>query len=386
MKNRTYAVLPAILTVLPALAHAEGNVNDKALLQQAVNACPADRDYDTITVSFIGDVMLHQAQIDGAYRGNGTYDFSGYFSGITVDLDDADLAVANMEFTLAGEPYTGYPSFSAPDAYAEYMAECGVDIFLTANNHILDKGEKGLLRTLATCRRLEREFGIKMTGSAENADSSDANYPLLMNVDGLKIAIINFTYGTNAVPHKRWPGTNLTDRTEIGKALTKAENSGAGLTIALPHWGNEYETSHAPSQEELARWLAANGADLIVGSHPHVVQDTDMLEVTDAGGNPRKVPVIYSLGNAISNMSAANTQIGLLLNVHVARDCWGSVSDIIPEYVFLWSSLPGRLKDRHCTVKVKDYIGKEKYWRQPYEYRKMVNTYLNIKALTGIED
>ena len=361
-------------------------VNDRLLLQQAMESCPARKTPGTLRIAFIGDVMLHQAQITSSCRGNGDFDFSEYFAGIKDDLEGADLAIANMEFTMAGEPYTGYPAFSAPDEYAEYMADCGVDVFLTANNHILDKGEKGLLRTLSVYRRLERERGIRMAGSAENADSAARNYPLLLNAGGLKIAIINFTYGTNSSFGKPWPGTNLTVREEIRKALEKARDSGAGLIIAVPHWGNEYETSHAPSQEELARWLAANGADLIVGSHPHVVQDTDMLEVTDAGGNPRKVPVIYSLGNAISNMSAANTQIGLLLNVHVARDCWGSVSDIIPEYVFLWSSLPGRLKDRHCTVKVKDYIGKEKYWRQPYEYRKMVNTYLNIKALTGIED
>ena len=223
-------------------------------------------------------------------------------------------------------------------------------------------------------------------GSAENADSAARNYPLLLNAGGLKIAIINFTYGTNSSFGKPWPGTNLTVREEIRKALEKARDSGAGLTIAVPHWGNEYETSHSSTQEELARWLAANGADLIVGAHPHVVQDTALLVTSDADGKIREVPVIYSLGNAISNMSAVNTQIGLLVEVDIERDCWGGVVEIVPEYTFLWSSLPGRLGRGHCTVKVKDYLGKKEYWRQPYEYGKMVNTYRNIKALTGIED
>lgn len=361
-------------------------VNDRLLLQQAMESCPARKTSGTLRIAFIGDVMLHQAQITGACRGNGDFDFSEYFAGIKDDLEGADLAIANMEFTMAGEPYTGYPAFSAPDEYAEYMADCGVDVFLTANNHILDKGEKGLLRTLSVYRRLERERGIRMTGSAENADSAARNYPLLLNAGGLKIAIINFTYGTNSSFGKPWPGTNLTVREEIRKALEKARDSGAGLTIAVPHWGNEYETSHSSTQEELARWLAANGADLIVGAHPHVVQDTALLVTSDADGKIREVPVIYSLGNAISNMSAVNTQIGLLVEVDIERDCWGGVVEIVPEYTFLWSSLPGRLGRGHCTVKVKDYLGKKEYWRQPYEYGKMVNTYRNTKALTGIED
>ena len=377
------------LAILPALLHgldAAGQVDDRTLLRTAMESCPAHRRFDTLTISFIGDVMLHQAQIENTRREDGSFDFSEYFSDIRDDLRHADLAVANMEFTLAGAPYTGYPSFSAPDSFAEYIADCGVDVFLTANNHILDKGEKGLRRTLAVYRELENKSGTRMAGSAENADSASMNYPLMINVDGLRVAIINFTYGTNTSFGKRWPGTMLADRQEIAGAIDKARRMGAGLTIALPHWGNEYKPFHSHEQEELARWLAANGVDLIVGTHPHVVQDTQMLQGQDAEGKPKTVPVIYSLGNAISNMSAKNTQIGLLAEIKIARDCWGEVSGVRPGYVFLWSSLPGRLRDSHCTIKVKDYLGGEKYWRQPYEYKKMVDTYLNIKSLTGIED
>ena len=106
-------------------------VNDRLLLQQAMESCPARKTSGTLRIAFIGDVMLHQAQITGACRGNGDFDFSEYFAGIKDDLEGADLAIANMEFTMAGEPYTGYPAFSAPDEYAEYMADCGVDVFLT---------------------------------------------------------------------------------------------------------------------------------------------------------------------------------------------------------------------------------------------------------------
>ncbi len=101
---------------------------------------------DTVTILVMGDVMMHRDQISNAARPDGTYDFSTYFANIKPIIEDADLAIANMEFTLAGKPYSGYPCFSAPDGYEDYVASCGVDVFLTANNHILDKGKKGLER------------------------------------------------------------------------------------------------------------------------------------------------------------------------------------------------------------------------------------------------
>ena len=260
--------------------------------------------------------MLHKAQIENSMNEDGSFDFSGCLDGIAEDLTDADLAVANMEFTLAGPPYSGYPSFCAPDEYAVYAAGCGINVFLTANNHILDKGERGLKRTLEAYRLMEKELGIRMTGSAYDPEDEAGRFPLMLEVEGFRIGI----------------------------------------------------------------------ADLIIGTHPHVVQDTGVIPVTGSRGRKMTVPVVYSLGNAISNMSARNTQIGLLLTVRVCRDMWGRTTGLEPEYTFTWTSLPGRLGKRHCTVKVKDYLGKREKWKTAGEYDKMVSTYYNIKRLTGIED
>ena len=103
---------------------------------------------DTVSIVFLGDMMMHSGQIANARTAEDTYDFSTCFSRVERLIKQADIAVANMEFTLAGRPYTGYPCFSAPDSYVEAIAESGVDIFLTANNHILDKGKGGIERTL----------------------------------------------------------------------------------------------------------------------------------------------------------------------------------------------------------------------------------------------
>ena len=369
---------------MPGSRRHAGKVQDSILLCRSMPDTVMER--DTAVLEFIGDVMLHRAQIENACREDGSFDFSGYFSGIQDDLRKADIAVANMEFTLEGEPYTGYPAFSAPDSYAEYMAGCGIDVFLTANNHILDKGRKGLLRTLSVYREMERKYGIRMTGSAETVEEAARVFPLMMNVNGIKIAFVNFTYGTNIRIPERFPGTFLMDKEQILKAMRHAERAGADFIVALPHWGEEYRTKHSDAQEEMARWLAGNGADLIVGTHPHVVQDVMYIENGGNAGCSGKTAVIYSLGNAISNMSARDTQIGLMAEVTLVKERFGDTECPVPRFTFLWSSLPGRLKKSHATVRVKDYIGKRSEWMQEYEYDKMVSTYCRIRESTGIED
>ena len=218
---------------MPGSRRHAGKVQDSILLCRSMPDTVMER--DTAVLAFIGDVMLHRAQIENACREDGSFDFSGYFSGIQDDLRKADIAVANMEFTLAGEPYTGYPAFSAPDSYAEYMAGCGIDVFLTANNHILDKGRKGLLRTLSVYREMERKYGIRMTGSAETVEEAARVFPLMMNVNGIKIAFVNFTYGTNIRIPERFPGTFLMDKEQIqghascGKGRSRFYRSPASL-------------------------------------------------------------------------------------------------------------------------------------------------------------
>jgi poly-gamma-glutamate synthesis protein (capsule biosynthesis protein) len=121
---------------------------------------------DTLTISITGDIMMHSMQIEKALKADGTYGFSSYFRHIEDQIKDADIAIGNMEFTLGGKPYAGYPAFSAPDSYAEYLAGTGFDVFLLANNHIFDKGASGARRTLELYRMLEESNGIKTTGLA----------------------------------------------------------------------------------------------------------------------------------------------------------------------------------------------------------------------------
>ena len=340
---------------------------------------------DTLTIRVLGDVMMHSAQISKAHKGGSGYDFSSYFSLIEDQIKEADIAIANMEFTLAGEPYSGYPCFSAPDAFADYLADCGFDIFLTANNHIFDKGAKGAQRTIEIYRQLEADNGIRFTGLAADENELKKNNPLIIKAKGIKLAILNATYGTNLGSGALWPKTNyLASKTEMESALSKAEDADADMTIVFPHWGTEYVLKHSARQEETALWLAEKGADMIIGAHPHVIQDFQMLDTHGKGG--RRVPVAYSLGNAVSNMSAKDTQLELMATIRIVLHGNGDVETLPIEFTYLWCSRPGGYNDSYTVVPVADFIGRKDEWLGPWEYDKMVNTYIYVKEQTEIED
>lgn len=325
---------------------------------------------DTLRLCILGDMMMHSAQIADAER-NG---YDTYFRYIKDRIASADIAIANMEYTHGGEPYTGYPSFSAPDNYSSYLAECGFDIFLCANNHILDKGSKGAERTLDIYDILHDKYGIRHCGAARNEEEMRGSHPLFVTAKGIRTAIVNFTYGTNNGSDRIWPKVNyMRDTSSIKSALKTAET--ADFTLVLPHWGTEYELTHSVRQEETAEWLAANGADMIIGTHPHVVQDCGLIG---------DVQIAYSLGNAVSNMSAANTQIELMAMVQIVREPNGDLEVLPIEFIWLWCSRPGGYCNSYCVLPVEEFIDRKNEWKGQWDYEKMLGTYERVRNITGI--
>ena len=322
---------------------------------------------DTVSVSFIGDVMMHEAQL--------AYDCDGFFSELDSVTRDADISVANLEFSLAGKPYTGYPSFSAPDEYAYSIASHGVDVFLTANNHILDKGRRGLVRTLQVYDSMRDSHNIQYTGCAADNVSDTLLNPLIVVGKGIRIALVNFTYGTNYEPQPEWPRIRNMEKDEVKEMIDRAKRRGADFIVALPHWGTEFRLRHSREQEEWAGWLAGQGVDLIVGAHPHVVQDTSHIQ---------GVPVIYSLGNAVSNMSKENTRLELAVRARFVNHPDGSMEMLEPELVFMWCCLPGTLRDNYTTIPVARFIGRRSEWTSPSDYDNMITTYKRVTKETGI--
>jgi poly-gamma-glutamate synthesis protein (capsule biosynthesis protein) len=386
MKYRLHrALLICILTFLTANVYAQ-----KIIIPERWQIKPVRPIFqeDTLTIRIFGDLMMHEAQIKDAARSNGTYEFSTYFTHIQKYLDNSDLNIGNLEFTLGGKPYTGYPAFSAPDEYARHITDCGFNVFLTANNHICDKYSAGMTRTLRIYRELAQSDSIVFTGTAGNQEEFEKTTPLIIVRKGIRIAIINATYGTNIGSEKPWPKTNyLRDKKMLKDALIKAKEN-ADIVVVFPHWGDEYFLTHNSRQESEAKWFAENGADIIIGAHPHVVQDAGVIEVKDttASDGIKKVPVVYSLGNAISNMSAENTQIELMATLKITKNKDGEIKHLPLEFTYLWSSRPGGYCNHYTMLPVKDQIGKSNEWIGKWEYDKMMTTYNRVKQATKIKE
>jgi len=268
------------------------------------------------TLLFAGDAMQHQGQLDQALlEGDGkAYDYSECFRWIAPTITEADYAVVNLEVPLGGGPrYSGYPCFSAPDSYAQALADAGFDMMLTANNHCLDSGMKAARRTLWALDSL----GIDHTGTFHDAADRKAKVPFIKNINGINFGFLNYTYGTNGIPARDGMEVAYIDKKKIAEEMQQTREAGAEILIVMMHWGIEYVLRENAIQRDLSDFLIKNGADMVIGGHPHVIQPMKM--VRDESRN-QDVPVVYSLGNLISNMNTGDTRGGAYMRVRVERD------------------------------------------------------------------
>ena len=232
-----------------------------------VEVVPAEPVPDTLTLMFIGDVMSHSPQVDAARMEDGTYDYAPCYRFLAPYIASADICIANMEVPLAGSPYTGYPQFSCPDAMMSQLFDVGVDVFLTANNHTCDKGAKGIRRTIHVMDSL----GIPHVGTyLDSADFQQRN-PLIVEKNGFRIAVLNYTYGTNGIPAPNPFIVNILDSVEIARDIARARDLKADYIVVMPHWGVEYERHQNKKQMGYANYMYECGADMVIGGHPHVV-------------------------------------------------------------------------------------------------------------------
>ena len=265
-----------------------------------------------ITMLFVGDLMQHQAQIDAALRPDGRYDYSHCFSLVKERIGRADLAIGNLEVTLGGEPYRGYPQFSAPDEYLYALKEVGFDILATANNHSLDRRRRGLERTLD----LIDSADLAAVGTYRDAEDRKSRYPLIVEKNGIRIALLCGTYGTNGIGTTPPNIVNSLNREELEADIHRAHAMKPDAIIAIVHWGNEYQQQPNQEQLELAQWLINQGVDHIIGSHPHVVQPIEQIAHAEY---PTQHAVVYSLGNYVSNMSIAHGDVGLAVELVIEK-------------------------------------------------------------------
>ncbi len=295
----------------------------QGFLASSYDERPAPEIRQSLKLAFIGDVMVHTPQITRARRDNG-YDFYDSFRYVAPILESADIVIANLETTLSDcEPYTGYPRFRSPVGIADALKNAGTDAVVLANNHSLDYGADGVRRTL---HHLE-ERGIAHTGVFADSTDYRINNPLFIARRGLRIALLNYTYGTNGMTAGDGIIVNRIDTTAIRNDIERA--SDADCIIAFMHWGEEYSRRNSRSQRETAEFLHANGVPIVIGSHPHVVQPCECSDTSIT---------FYSLGNFISNQRDRYCDGGVMAEVEIVKQ----IDDISlsADFAPVWVRLP----------------------------------------------
>jgi poly-gamma-glutamate capsule biosynthesis protein CapA/YwtB (metallophosphatase superfamily) len=221
-----------------------------------------------LTIVATGDLLIHQPVWDRALaNGNGLYRFRPMFRAIRPTIRGADLALCHMETPLGPGPPSGYPIFNAPPALAYAVKWAGWDVCTTASNHSVDQGRAGVRSTLLALERA----GVKHTGTSRSR--REARRLLLVNVHGLRVAVLAATYGTNGLPLPDPWSVKLIRPAQIIRDARRARRLGAELVIVNLHWGVEYVHEPTADQLRVARQLRRSGViDLIVGQHAHVVQ------------------------------------------------------------------------------------------------------------------
>ena len=267
---------------------------------------------EELSFIFVGDVMQHDGQIEAAFnKTTGTYEYEDGFKFVKPVLNQYDIRVANLEVTLAGKPFKGYPQFSAPDDLAKTLINTGFNIILTANNHSCDRGSKGVIRTLDQLDAL----GVLHTGTFRSQDERDSTYPLILEEKGMRIAMLNYTYGTNGLTVNAPLIINYIDSAVIKKDVERAKELNADYIICNMHWGSEYKFLPNKYQKRFESYCYDLGVDMVIGGHPHTVQP---IVKKEREGHQKLT--VWSLGNFVSNMQTRPTRGGVMVSTSIKNE------------------------------------------------------------------
>lgn len=327
-----------LLFLLLFLSFSCTDVSQETKVETVTDSIPPPQ---KLTLVFAGDLMQHQGQIDAARTLSG-FDYSDCFKYVKEEINKADIAIGNLEVTLGGKPYTGYPTFSAPDEYLQAIKDAGFDLLTTANNHCLDQGKRGLERTILMLDSLQ----LSHAGTYIDASARARSYPLFIEQNGFRIALLSYTYGTNGIKTMAPNVVNYIDKKQISADIDSARLRRPDAIIACMHWGNEYQSLPDKEQTSLADWLIEQGVTHVIGCHPHVVQPLELRTDSLTG---QQHAIAYSLGNFISNMTGRRTDGGLLFKLELTKDTAHTyVSNC--GYGLVWTARPVLSQKKNHTL------------------------------------
>jgi len=266
---------------------------------------------ETITLVATGDILMHNTVIASGKQGD-NYNFDHLYAPIKHLIEQGDYASVNLESALAGpnSGYTGYPTFNSPDSMASALKNAGFDLVVTASNHTMDRGYQGALRTMDVLR----QAGLDTTGTFKSPE--DKKTYLIKNIRGVKVGYLAYSYGTNgiALPADKPYFFNMLDKDKVIADIS-ALRPQVDLVVLILHWGVEYSPYPTEQQRKLATEFFQRGADVILGSHPHVIQPMETMQI-----NGRDKFVIYSMGNSMGNQNGVERNSGVILKLQFTKN------------------------------------------------------------------
>ncbi|MFT4144559.1 MAG: DUF4846 domain-containing protein [Mobilitalea sp.] len=301
------------------------------VLNSSQSSLTAD-DASSLTLLAVGDNLIHIQVIESGEQEDGTYNYDHLYTNLKDEISEADIAVINQETILGGNqfPYSGYPNFNSPEEIGDAVINAGFDVVLQATNHTMDMGLKGVLNTFDFW---DRHPEITVLGINKSAEESEQIK--IVEKNGIKLAMLNYTFSLNgySVPKDMPYLVNMLDKEKMAKDIEKAEQM-ADFTIVFPHWGTEYVYEPTKAQENLTEFFYEQGVDLIIGTHPHVLEPVEWVE----DNSDHKMLVYYSLGNFISYQREAPRMLGGIAHVTITKDDEGtyirdsSITPIVTHY------------------------------------------------------
>lgn len=324
MKNKKLweVLIPVILAVVVVSGfaisgHITKNLDGEMPTAQTTSETttePSTTALSKVTLVAVGDNLIHNTLIDAGEQENGSRDYTSFYENIKSDISAADIAVINQETMLGGSSfaYAGYPCFNTPWEVGDAAINAGFDIFTCATNHSLDVGYAGIEQE---CKYFDSHPEVTHVGT--NDSEEDYNSVVYYEKNGIKFAILNYTYGTNgiSIPESKPWCVNMMDKEKITADVNAAKQN-SDVVIVFPHWGTENSTSVSDYQREYIKLFSELGVDIVIGTHPHVLQPVEWVENEQTG---KKMLVYYSLGNFISHQTSLNQLCGGMAQITIEK-------------------------------------------------------------------
>ena len=343
----------------------------------------------TFTLTSLGDTLCHNTQYWDAYNSKtDEYDFSYVYEDIKNYTLSSDITIGSLETTFAGKEkgYSNYPTFNTPDSLATALKDIGVDVVSLAGNHALDYGYTGLCRTIDVFNNI----GLSHLGTYKTAE--DQEKILIKDVEGVKIAFINYTYGTNGIPLPSGKDfcVNLIDKDFIKKQINQAKEQNVDMIVACMHWGTEYSTTANSEQKDLANFLFENGVDVILGNHPHVLEPMEKKTITLQDGTTKDVFVVYALGNFTADQRDEITRDSAILNLTITKNSDSKISidkvNYVPIYMYKNTNVSThKFKILDIEKTIKDYEEGKNTSINSTVYNNLKKQLEKIKSILGDE-